>query len=43
MNTCDKCNKDFDIFNEGKAHALFIVCGMCWTLELRARNYAGAR
>ena len=42
MYTCDKCQKDFNIFTEGKANSLWIVCGKCWATELRSRNFVGA-
>lgn len=35
---CDECGKEFDIFEEGHGHALFVACGECWTRELNKRG-----
>jgi hypothetical protein len=40
---CDECGIDFDIFAEGKAQQFFIVCGNCWSVELKSRKIGGVK
>ena len=41
LKTCNDCQNQFDIFQEGYGHEFFVVCGKCWTLELKRRNTGG--
>ena len=39
LKNCDSCNKEFNIFNEGRATELNCYwCGNCWTIELNNRK-----
>ena len=39
--TCDDCQKNFDIFEEGHGTVFFKVCGKCWGTELKLRAVGG--
>jgi hypothetical protein len=39
--TCDDCQAQFDIFQEGHGHQFFVVCGQCWARESKRREIGG--
>ena len=41
IKTCDDCQKQFDINNEGYGHQFFVVCGKCWSVETKRRETGG--
>jgi hypothetical protein len=41
LKTCDECQDQFDIFQEGYGHEFFVVCGKCWSVELKRRTIGG--
>jgi hypothetical protein len=42
IKTCDDCQKQFNIFEEGHGSEFnFVVCGACWSIELKRREIGG--
>jgi hypothetical protein len=41
IKTCDDCQKQFNILEEGYGHQFFVVCGKCWGVELKRREIGG--
>jgi hypothetical protein len=41
LKTCDDCQNQFDIFQEGYGHEFFVVCGSCWSLQMKHRTTGG--
>ena len=41
IKTCDECQAQFNILEEGYGHQFFVVCGKCWAIELKRREIGG--
>ncbi len=41
IKTCDECQAQFNILEEGYGHQFFVVCGKCWAVELKRREIGG--
>jgi hypothetical protein len=41
IQTCDDCQKQFNIHEEGYGHQFFVVCGKCWAVETKRRETGG--
>ena len=41
LKTCDDCQAQFDIFEEGHGNEFFVVCGKCWKTEMQRREVGG--
>jgi len=42
IQTCDECQSQFNIFEEGYGSKFnFVLCGKCWATELKRRKIGG--
>jgi hypothetical protein len=41
IKTCDDCQSQFNIFEEGGVYQFFSVCGKCWATEVKRREIGG--
>jgi hypothetical protein len=41
IKTCDECQAQFNILEEGYGHQFFVVCGKCWAVETKRREIGG--